>query len=178
VSDNLDDLKSWIKRNGKSQTWVAARLGVTRQHISNILHGRSGVSPEMDWKIERLTDGEVSGLSRFEGGGDLEGTEIEADSPEMRLKPLPLPGPGKRDRLSVTMDADVVERLRRVVYWSGGETTMSAEMQRALVHLLDSYQSQALVLRHPLTGEQTTKDRGQPFPPREGAIPSGRPATF
>jgi hypothetical protein len=62
------------------------------------------------------------------------------------------------DRITVSLQASVVERARTCVFWSPGETMAT------LV---------AAALETEVTRRE--KQRGEPFPPRKGRIRTGRP---
>jgi len=64
----------------------------------------------------------------------------------------------KRQRMTVSLPADLVERVRDAAYWTPGRT-MAGLIATALEDLL----------RH------LELENGRPFPPRLGALKSGRP---
>ncbi len=52
-----------LEKNGLSVTDAARVLGVDRQTLSNLLNGRSGISPERDWLMRQL-DHELAEVMR------------------------------------------------------------------------------------------------------------------
>jgi hypothetical protein len=67
-------------------------------------------------------------------------------------------GPRRKLRLSVVIDAAVVERAKNAVYWTPG-LTLATITEQALVAALDKLEHR----------------RGEPFPPREAGLRVGRP---
>ena len=66
--------------------------------------------------------------------------------------------PIKRERLTAQLPQEVMERVRNAVYWTPG-LTIAGMATQALEQFLD----------------QIEAERGEPFPPRQGAIKTGRP---
>ncbi len=64
----------------------------------------------------------------------------------------------KKDRLTAQLPQDVMERVRNAVYWTPGLTIAGITTQ-ALNQFVD----------------QLEKERGESFPPRQGAVKTGRP---
>ena len=64
----------------------------------------------------------------------------------------------KRERLTAQLPQEVMERVRNAVYWTPG-LTIAGMTTQALEQFLD----------------QIEAERGAPFPPRQGAIKTGRP---
>lgn len=52
-------LAPWIKASGKTLTHIAEDLGISVQHVSNLLHGHTKPSRELAVAIERATGGVV-----------------------------------------------------------------------------------------------------------------------
>ncbi len=63
-----------------------------------------------------------------------------------------------RERLTVKLPAEVIERLRNAVYWTP-EATVAGLTTSALSQYID----------------QMEADRGEPFPPRKEELKTGRP---
>ena len=53
-------LDEWLFKEGETVTNFAKKLQVSRTHLTSIIVGRKGASPELAQKIEELTQGEVS----------------------------------------------------------------------------------------------------------------------
>lgn len=68
--------------------------------------------------------------------------------------------PFKRQRMTVSLPTDLVERVRDAAYWSPG-STMAGLITEALEGLL----------------KQRELQNGRPFAPRLGALKPGRPRT-
>ncbi len=66
--------------------------------------------------------------------------------------------PIKRERLTAQLPQETMERVRNAVYWTPG-LTIAGMATQALEQFLD----------------QIEAERGEPFPPRQGAIKTGRP---
>ena len=52
-------LSEWIKITGRTQTWVANKLGITTAMMWNYTHGIARPKLELVIEISILTDGEV-----------------------------------------------------------------------------------------------------------------------
>lgn len=63
----------------------------------------------------------------------------------------------KTEKLSLLMDAQLVERLKNAVYWSPG-LTISSVVERATADMI----------------KKLEKDNGKPFPERNGKMKKGR----
>lgn len=50
----LEKLKQYIKDNGYKQQKIAEKLGVTPQHLSNVIAKRYSLSTDMEGKIREL----------------------------------------------------------------------------------------------------------------------------
>ena len=66
--------------------------------------------------------------------------------------------PTKRERLTAQLPPEVMERVRNAVYWTPG-LTIAGMATQALEQFVD----------------QIEAERGEPFPPRQGAVQTGRP---
>jgi len=78
-----------------------------------------------------------------------------------RPKPEPVPveqKPVKKERLTVHLPVDVIERAKNAVYWSPG-LTLAGLAESAFVRAL----------------EKLEKDHGEPFPARSHELKGGRP---
>lgn len=64
IRDNLTDL-------GLSVAEGAAGLGVTRQHLYNVINGKSGVTPEMAVRLEKAFGGSADVWLRMQLNYDL-----------------------------------------------------------------------------------------------------------
>jgi addiction module HigA family antidote len=56
---------------GLSVTEAAKVLGVTRQALNNLIHGRSGISPEMAIRLDKAFGGEAETWLRLQAAYDL-----------------------------------------------------------------------------------------------------------
>ena len=66
----------WLRRNfvepdGLTQTEAAARLGVTRVALSNLLNGKAALSPEMAIRFEKAFGVSAKTLLRMQSAYDL-----------------------------------------------------------------------------------------------------------
>ena len=48
-------LAEWLRTAARTQTWLASELGVSVKHVNEIVHGRTGFSPELAVKIAAVT---------------------------------------------------------------------------------------------------------------------------
>lgn len=64
----------------------------------------------------------------------------------------------KKERLTVKLPIEVIERVRNVVYWSP-DLTLAALTEMALAAYIDALEAK----------------RGEPFPQRQGELKVGRP---
>lgn len=53
-------LDEWLFKEGETVTSFAKRLNISRTHLTSIIVGRKGASPELAQKIEEMTHGQVS----------------------------------------------------------------------------------------------------------------------
>lgn len=83
--------------------------------------------------------------------------------------------PDGYERISVRLPADKVERLRRIVWYSGGDVTLTGLVEHGIDLILQVYESAPAHLVHPTSKDLLRKAAGEPYPPREGAIRVGRP---
>jgi addiction module HigA family antidote len=60
-----------IEALGLSVTSAAAALGITRQALSNLINGNSGISPEMAIRLEKAFGGTAEGWLRMQLAYDL-----------------------------------------------------------------------------------------------------------
>jgi len=56
------ELKQWLVKNNQSQRSFSFKLGIHWRHLSHILKGTRHPSVKLAFKIEKLTNGEVSAL--------------------------------------------------------------------------------------------------------------------
>lgn len=63
-----------------------------------------------------------------------------------------------KERFTVQVPTGVIERVKNAVYWTHG-LTLSAMAERAFAEYVDRLEA----------------ERGEPFPPRNGELPTGRP---
>lgn len=66
---------------------AADRLGVSRQALSALLHGRAGISPEMAVRLARVFGGPAEVWLRLQNSYDLWGVNNDAS---IKVKPLKL----------------------------------------------------------------------------------------
>ena len=69
----------------------------------------------------------------------------------------------------------ILEELRDIVWWRGGNWRLSSLVVTALESALVLYRAESITLVHPDTGELIHKAPGQRYPRRSGALRSGRP---
>ncbi len=65
----MENLRDHVQRLGVSQSAFAARLGVSKGYLSQILSGKRIPSREMIQKIDRETDGQVPPAVWFDSLG-------------------------------------------------------------------------------------------------------------
>ena len=73
---------------GLSVTAGARALGVTRQALNNLVNEKSGISPEMAIRLEKMGWGTADGWLRLQMNYDLS----QARKHEDRITVYPLPG--------------------------------------------------------------------------------------
>jgi addiction module HigA family antidote len=56
---------------GLSVTEAARKLGVSRKQLSDLVHGRSGISPEMTIRLDKAFGGGAETWFRLQAGYDL-----------------------------------------------------------------------------------------------------------
>ncbi|WP_417599319.1 HigA family addiction module antitoxin [Pararhodobacter oceanensis] len=69
---------------GLSVTAAAAILGVDRQTLSNLLNGRSGISPEMALRLEKAFGGSARAWMERQMDFELAGIMARADEIEVK----------------------------------------------------------------------------------------------
>ena len=68
---------------GISVTDAAAHLGVSRKHLSDIINGRSGISPEMSIRLDKAFGGGASTWYQLQAAYDLAQALKRADEIEV-----------------------------------------------------------------------------------------------
>ena len=54
-------LAQWITETGRTQKWVASKIGIRPERVNQIVQGHAhSVSPRVALAIHKLTDGKVS----------------------------------------------------------------------------------------------------------------------
>lgn len=48
-------VEEWLDFNSMTQTTLAAKLGISRKHLNDVIHGRSRVSTDLATKLDRVT---------------------------------------------------------------------------------------------------------------------------
>ena len=76
-------LRADIEGLGISVSDAAERLGVTRQHLHNVLNGRSGITPSMAIRLEMGIGSGASTWLHLQGAYDL--AQTRANSPDIRV---------------------------------------------------------------------------------------------
>lgn len=56
TAPHTTDWAQQLRAQGRSLTWLAAELGVTRTYLSDIAAGRKRPSPELESRIRAITD--------------------------------------------------------------------------------------------------------------------------
>ena len=64
---------------GLSLTDAAAHLGVSRKHLSDVINGRSGISPEMAVRLDKAFGGGASTWYQLQAAYDLAQVMQRAD---------------------------------------------------------------------------------------------------
>ena len=64
-------LRDNLEAEGWTVTAAASKLGCTRQALSRLLNGKSGITPAMALAIERIGWSDASFWMRLQGGYDL-----------------------------------------------------------------------------------------------------------
>ena len=70
--DCIDELGLTVKS-------AAEQLGVTRQTLSNLINGRSALTPEMSIRLEKIGWGNAAQWIRLQGNYDLAQARIHED---------------------------------------------------------------------------------------------------
>ena len=73
-----------IEALGLTVTSAAEALGVTRQALSNLINGNSGISPEMAIRLEKALGGTAEGWLRMQLGYDL--AEARKNAAHIKVK--------------------------------------------------------------------------------------------
>ncbi len=68
---------------GLSITDAAEHLGVSRKHLSDVVNGRSGISPEMAIRLDKAFGGGSSAWYRLQASYDLAQASKRADQIEV-----------------------------------------------------------------------------------------------
>ena len=68
---------------GLSVTEAARKLGVSRKQLSNVVNGRSVISPEMAIRLDRAFGGDAATWSQMQAAYDLAQAVSRADSIEV-----------------------------------------------------------------------------------------------
>lgn len=74
-----------IEPLGMSVTETAKALGVTRQTLNNLVNERSGISPEMAVRLEKMGWGTAEGWLRLQLNYDL--AEVRRREKEINVQP-------------------------------------------------------------------------------------------
>ena len=75
---------------GLSVTEAARKLGVSRKQLSDVVNGRSGISPEMAIRLDKAFGGGASTWCRMQAAWDLAQAMKQADRIEVeRLTGVP-----------------------------------------------------------------------------------------
>ena len=75
---------------GLSVTGAAQKLGVSRKQLSDIVNGRSGISPELAIRLDKAFGGGGNTWCRMQGAWDLAQAMKQADRIEVeRLTEVP-----------------------------------------------------------------------------------------
>lgn len=80
-----------IEPLGLSVTDAARALGVARQTLNNLLNEKSGISPEMAMRMEKMGWGTADGWLRLQMNYDLSRVRARAD--ELVVHPVANPAP-------------------------------------------------------------------------------------
>ena len=84
----------WLRRNfiepyGLTQQDAADRLGVTRLALSNLLNGKSALSPDMAIRFEKAFGVSAKTMLRMQSAHDLAQAEDRADAIKVERIPEP-----------------------------------------------------------------------------------------
>ena len=91
----------WLRRNfvepfGLTQAEAAQHLGVTRVALSNLLNGKSALSPEMAIRFEKAFEVSAKTLLRMQSAHDLAEAKTAAKTIKVRKVQMP-----EREELSL-----------------------------------------------------------------------------
>lgn len=168
----------WRQQNRLSMADLGEALGVTHQHIHLIIKGKRKPSWDLANRIVTYTKGAVTVEDLLGPRSPAEVEQILPAPTAEAEEPQVVEGEGAEGedlaRLCVDVPADMVEELRAVVWWSGGDHSLTGLVRTALDNLLDLYRRAPLTLTRPHTNIAVVKPAGQPYPPREGAVKKGR----
>lgn len=185
MSKGSGALREWIIETGQSYAGLGRELGgYSRAYLSRIAQGKEAPAPEVAFALEDLSEGRVSARELMLQGRDplliCRARKGKGEMPEpaaVSYDPadtLPETPPAGKEKLSILVPADTVDRLRRIVWWNGGSMTLVSLVLRGLDAVLEIYEAAPSVLRDPETGEQIPKPARAPYPPRRGELPAGR----
>lgn len=166
-------LSEYRQREGLSYTALGERLGISGAYAQLLAEGKRKPSLDVLKKIQEVTGGTV-------GEEFLASPSRSTPNPDVTPTPLPpvaVPevSDEEREQISVKLSASDVEHARRIVWWEGGNATLTGVLQEALRFYLQTRHNPRLVLRHPQTGEFVEKPANEPYPPRGGVLRKGRP---
>jgi len=82
-------LEEFVKPYGLNITDIAARLGVTRPPMSNLLNGKAALSPEMAIRFEKAFGVRAATLLRMQANYNLAQAELKADAIKVDRIPEP-----------------------------------------------------------------------------------------
>ena len=109
-------------------------------------------------KRKRISDDAIGALFDAQDEVDQVQQEPPAAPTRARSPKQPPPPPPKKERFTVHLSSQVIDRARNAVYWTPG-LTLAALTAMALKTALDRLE----------------KERGEPFPARAAELKGGRP---
>ena len=174
-------LKAWIdsQERFKSVSDAARELEVSPQHLHYILKGERNPSWNLIRKIVEVSGCAVTAEELMPGGRSTPDPDVNTGPMPRPATPLPSPALIVEDdepvRLCVDIPRGLMEELRNVVWWSGGDVTLTTMVRDAIEARLAAYRQLSVQLAHPHSGAPVPKRAGQPYPIREGAVRRGRP---
>ena len=110
-------------------------------------------------KRKRISDDAIGAL--FESQDEVDEVESQppvAESTSRRSSPKSLPSPKKKERFTVHLSTELIERARNAVFWTPG-LTLAALTEKALEATLDRLE----------------EEQGEPFSARTAELKGGRP---
>lgn len=184
MSKGSKALRDWIVETGQSYAALGRELGgYSRAHISHIARGEIPAA-DMAFALEDLSEGRVLARDLLlqgrdplalcrarKGAGEMPVPEPDSYDPADTLPETP---PAGKEKLSILAPAEMMDRLRRIVWWNGGSMTLVSLVLRGLEAVLEIYEAAPASLRDPDTGEQIHKPARAPYPPRRGELVTGR----